>query len=181
MKMKKLLALVLSAIMAVSMLTACGGGGKAGALNLSEVNSIIHENGGETDVKSSTTLNNALKSVANTLKQSGNYNSDAAMAALTAIRHYPIQENGNNWLSYRAGGAYAFSDAEMKAEGLTAEKIIALAILTSEEALENQLAGEDFQNIKITNTFYAGAETVTATNGALYWIIGFEFETKATA
>ncbi|HIZ57127.1 MAG TPA: hypothetical protein H9725_00840 [Candidatus Faecalibacterium gallistercoris] len=53
--------------------------------------------------------------------------------------------------------------------------------MASEDALEDQLAGEDFQNIKITNTFYAGATTVTTANGTLYWIIGFEFETKATA
>ena len=28
---------------------------------------------------------------------------------------------------------------------------------------------------------HAGATTVTTANGTLYWIIGFEFETKATA
>ena len=37
MKMKKLLALVLSAVMAVSMLAACGGGGATNILNRSEV------------------------------------------------------------------------------------------------------------------------------------------------
>ena len=30
-------------------------------------------------------------------------------------------------------------------------------------------------------TACAGATTVTTANGTLYWIIGFEFETKATA
>ena len=73
------------------------------------------------------------------------------------------------------------SDEEVKADGVTAEEVIAIASLASEDALEDQLAGEDCQNIKITNTFYASATTVTTANGTLYWIIGFEFETKATA
>ena len=45
MKMKKLLALALSAIMAVSMLTACGGGSKSGSLDLSEVKDTVAEAG----------------------------------------------------------------------------------------------------------------------------------------
>ena len=53
MKMKKLLALVLSAVMAVSMLTACGGGGSS-SLNVGEVSSLLNNEGYDVTVRSST-------------------------------------------------------------------------------------------------------------------------------
>lgn len=180
MKMKKLLALVLSAVMAVTMLTACGGGGnKAGSLNLSEVNSVIREHGGETRVKNSTTLNNALLNVADILQKNGTYTTDAGTAALKSVRGYPIQESGSTWVREVSGGAMVFSDTEMKAEGLSPEDAIGIMIAAVEQGLENQLAG--FQNLDITITFYAGATTVTAENGTMYWVIGYEFDTRASA
>ena len=178
-KIKKLLALALSAVMAVSMLTACGGGGKAGSLNLGEVNSVISEYGGETRVKNSNTLNNALRSVADTLQKNGTYTTDAGTAALEEIRGYPIQENGNNWVREVSGGVMVLSDAELKAEGMTAEDAVGIMIAAVEYGLDEQLAG--FQNLNFTIVFYAGATTVTAENGTLYWVIGYEFDMKASA
>ena len=71
MKMKKLLALVLSAVMAVSMLAACGGGG--GSLNLSEVNAIVSEYSGSIRVRSSGALNSAIRGPAAYLEQSNSF------------------------------------------------------------------------------------------------------------
>ncbi len=179
MKMKKLLALALSAVMAVSMLTACGGGSKAGSLNLSEVNSVINEYGGETRVKNSNTLNNALRSVADTLRENGTYTTDAGTAVLKEIRGYPIQESGSNWVREVSGGTIVISDAELKAEGMTAEDAVGIMIAAVEYGLDKQIAG--FQNVDFTIVFYAGATTVTAENGTLYWVIGYEFDMKASA
>ena len=55
MKMKKLLALVLSAVMAVSMLTACGGSGSS-SLNVGEVSSLLSDEGYDVTVGSSSDL-----------------------------------------------------------------------------------------------------------------------------
>lgn len=179
MKMKKLLALALSAIMAVSMLTACGGGGKAGSLDLGEVNSVINEYGGETRVKNSNTLNSALRNVADILQKNGTYTNEAGTAALKEIRGYPIQESGSNWVREVSGGTIVISDAELKAEGMTAEDAVGIMITAVEYGLKEQLAG--FQNINVSITFYAGATTITAENGTLYWVIGYEFDTRVSA
>ena len=76
MKMKKLLALVLSAVMAVSMLAACGGGGGAKnvPVNTSKVEEYLAQAGyGDIDVSSSTIAKNAAKQAASVVEKI-NYN-----------------------------------------------------------------------------------------------------------
>ena len=79
MKMKKLLALALSAIMAVSMLTACGGGSKSGSLDLSEVKDTVAEAGVSVKVSSNNELTSAVRAVASVLKQNNTFDSQTAI------------------------------------------------------------------------------------------------------
>lgn len=79
MKMKKLLALVLSAVMAVSMLTACGGGGEGtgssgiggssgNALDIDKVNAFIVASGSNAYTHNSSELNGALRATITQMK-----------------------------------------------------------------------------------------------------------------
>lgn len=72
MKIKKWLALALSAVMAVGVLTACGGGG-GGSLNTGEVNSMIAKAGSDITITAPSELKNAVNSTAKELAQSGAY------------------------------------------------------------------------------------------------------------
>lgn len=69
MKWKKWIALALSAVMAVSMLTACGGGG--GSINTSQVNSILKQAGSEITVTSPSELKTAVQNTAKEMTSRG--------------------------------------------------------------------------------------------------------------
>lgn len=72
MKMKKLLALALSAIMAVSMLTACGGGSsgvKTTSIDCEAVETIFSEIGIELDVSTAGAAATVAKGMANDSKE----------------------------------------------------------------------------------------------------------------
>ena len=57
MKMKKLLALILSSLMALTVLTACGGGSHGNELDLGELNAMISNAGGDFTVRADRGLN----------------------------------------------------------------------------------------------------------------------------
>ena len=116
MKMKKLLALALSAIMAVSMLTACGGGGESGSmigissgnkLDMDRVNAYIAASGSNVIVKNSGVLNGALKA---TVAWAGPAYSLGSTTNISRklrndIRKYPITDTNTitGWYSYTDG------------------------------------------------------------------------------
>ena len=87
MKMKKLLALVLSAVMAVSMLAACGGGGATNILNRSEVEQIIYDAGVDIDVGSSSEVTRAIRYGAELIKER-NYSSLSVSYLSNQLRDY---------------------------------------------------------------------------------------------
>lgn len=66
MKIKRWIALVLTAVMAVSVLTACGGSGSnvSGYLSNNEVNSLLETAGSEIAVVNDPSLNNAVRNAA---------------------------------------------------------------------------------------------------------------------
>ena len=84
MKCKKFLALVMSAVLSVSMLTACGGGGSgvSGSLNESKVNSLLkNEAGSNVQIVKDNDLDDAVKAGAERIVSTGNSNSASAVVA----------------------------------------------------------------------------------------------------
>ena len=62
MKLKKWLAVALSAVMAVGVLAGCGGGGTGGSLSLSKVNGLLSEAGSSVTVTPDDALDSAVQS-----------------------------------------------------------------------------------------------------------------------
>ena len=110
MKMKKLLALALSAIMAVSMLTACGGGSKSDSLDLSEVKDTVAEAGVSVKVSSNNELTSAVRAVASVLKQNNTFDSQTA---IDEIQKRITTKPGSNVIE--TATAIVLSDAEIRA------------------------------------------------------------------
>lgn len=76
MKIKKFVALALSAVMAVSVLTACGGGSStSGSLSNNQVNGLLEEVGSDLKVVNDSALNNAVRSAAATISSTGSTSS----------------------------------------------------------------------------------------------------------
>lgn len=121
MKVKKLLALVLSALMAVTMLTACGGGSGAGktvSIDRSEVEEIFAEMGYDVDVKTS----NAATAIA---KQTAAWIEEVNYA--TAVEQVTT-EVGNNFPTDAVGGCSFIAKADLEAQDAPVEGVAALAI-----------------------------------------------------
>lgn len=176
MKMKKFLALVLSAVMAVSMLAACGGGG--GSLNLSEVNAIVSEYSGSIRVRSSGALNSAIRDTAAYLEQSNSFTEAVASSRLTQIRAYPISDVSlaADHMSVAMGDATVVSESDLASMGMSIEDIVALALLAAEAEMKADSDYAEMEKAGWDITWYAGATKATAKSGAGYWVIGFEVE-----
>ncbi len=77
MKIKRWISLALTAVMAVSVLTACGGGtnGVSGYLSNNEVNSLLETAGSEIAVVNDPSLNNAVRNAAGEVASTGSTSS----------------------------------------------------------------------------------------------------------
>ena len=116
MKMKKLLALALAAVMAVSMLTACGGGGNAVSIDRGEVEDILAEAGYEADVSTSLVATVAAKQAA-ALIEDENY-----ATISTALVGAEI----TNSLPQGMMGYYMFAaQADLEANSVSVENLVA--------------------------------------------------------
>lgn len=118
MKVKKLLALVLSAIMAVSMLTACGGGNgvKTVSVDRREVEKLYADVNYEIEVTTSNIATTAAKQVAEmiTERDFGSVTQDFLSTELS------------RYLPQGAVGMYMFSSkANMEASSVTVETLVA--------------------------------------------------------
>ncbi len=73
MKIKKFVALALAAVMAVGVLTACGGGGSgaSGSVSTSQVNSLLSKAGSDIKVTTDSSLNNAVRAAASDVASTG--------------------------------------------------------------------------------------------------------------
>ena len=162
MKMKKLMALVLSAVMAVSMLAACGDGLRGGDVNLNKVNSILADDY-DMDVKAqnSNDLNVALIEVAHKLKKDGPITSDNANVLLSQSRNYPLM----NGTFMRIGGASVATNTEIETYygGLDEAAATLVAALS---VAAGQQYGVSMDAIDI----YVSAQKVNDT----YWLIAAE-------
>ena len=161
MKMKKLLALALSAVMAVSMLAACGDGLRGGDVNLNKVNSILADDYGmDVKAQNSNDLNVALIEVAHKLKKDGPITSDNANVLLSQSRNYPLV----NGTFVRLGGAGIATNAEIEAYGgldeMAATLVVALSVA----------AGQQYGVSMDAIDFYVSAQKVNDT----YWLVAAE-------
>ena len=175
MKMKKLMALVLSAVMAVSMLAACGGGG--GSMSLGEVNALLDAAKCEAHVSSSSNLTSAVHDVANYLEDMGTFNSSVATARLALIREYPRQVEGNNRVSYTTGAAMVFTDAELKSAGYdSVEEALADAIAQADAPVRAYLdALVQSVGVRYELNYWASATKAVSENKTEYWVLAFEY------
>lgn len=171
MKMKKFLALVLSAVMAVSMLAACGGGG--GSLSISDVNSILRELDSDARVTSSANLNSATRATANYLEEMGTFTNEAATSRLNAICGYPQETTSDNYYSLTVGSAVVATEAEIKSAGYDSmEEAIADAVLALEDAFDTTLkplavvAGATYDV-----DYHASATKAVSENKTEYWVM----------
>ena len=72
MKCKKFLALVMTAVLSVSMLTACGGGGGvSGSLDLNEVDTLLENAGSDINVVKNNKLDSAVRDAAESIVSTG--------------------------------------------------------------------------------------------------------------
>ena len=93
MKLKKWLALALSAVMAVGVLAGCGGGSSGGgSLDLDEVNDLITAAGGNMTVRSLDELDNGLRSAVSTMQD------EDATTSLTLAANEALADS-MNWTS----------------------------------------------------------------------------------
>lgn len=179
MKAKKFAALILALVMALTMLTACGGGG--GSMSLSEVNSILSDKGSSVRVISDSELNSAVKTTAASLQKNGVYTSEAAQAQLNEL----VAEMNEDPL--KVPYAFVVSDADLKKgadlstagiEGLTGivdspEKAVASSVQLMEMVVEATFKNPD--GVK----YAASAATFEADNGTVYWVISVEMIVNA--
>lgn len=76
MKCKKFLALVMTAVLSVSMLTACGGGGGvSGSLDLNEVDTLLESAGSDINVVKNNKLDSAVRDAAESIVSTGSTSS----------------------------------------------------------------------------------------------------------
>ena len=142
MKVKKLLALVLSALMAVTMLAACGSGSESGStigisggnkLDMDRVNAYIAASGSSVIVKNSSVLNGALKA---TVAWAGPAYSLGSTTNISRklrndIRKYPITDTNTitGWYSYTDGAAKSISENDLLNSGKSLDEVAADFVL----------------------------------------------------
>ena len=175
MKMKKLMALVLSAVMAVSILAACGDGLRGGDVNLNKVNSILADDY-DMDVKAqnSSDLNVAVIEVAYKLKKDGPITTDNASLLLSQSRNYPL----TNGTFTRMGGAMVFTNAEIEALGGLDEAaafVVATADASIDAAAESLGISSDLVDGAVD--IYISAQKVNDN----YRVIAFELRVNVAA
>lgn len=128
MKVKKLLALVLSALMAVTMLTACGGGNgiKNVSVNNSEVEAIFAAENIEINVKATSAAKTVAKAIASAMSELNSdviyEDSSKQILANALVNSYPSD-------GY-VGNCYYITRAEMESVGADVETVAATAVAT---------------------------------------------------
>ena len=125
MKMKKLLALALAAVMAVSMLTACGGGGNAVSIDRGEVEEILAEAGYEADVSTSLVATVAAKQAAALIEDENYATITTALVGAEITNSLPQGMVGYYMLA---------AQADLEANSVTAESLAVGTIRKLSEA-----------------------------------------------
>ena len=105
MKCKKFLALVMSAVLSVSMLTACGGGGGgvSGSLDLNQVDDLLEIAGSDIHVERNNKLDNAVRDAAERIVSTGS-TSGADRVVSNAMEWSLNNFVGNAWNDFVNSG-----------------------------------------------------------------------------
>lgn len=116
MKLKKWLALALSAVMAVGVLAGCGGGSTGGgSLSLNEVNGLLADAGSKASVTADEDLDEAVKAAVSEMKADENFSSPAANAIVWEAMQWPSV----SLTGVKAGGAYVIAEDDLE-DGINA-------------------------------------------------------------
>lgn len=198
MKCKKILALVMAAVLSVSMLTACGGGGGGGSLNTGKVNSMIDQAGSEIKVTAPSELRNAVSSTAKELVQSGAYrNSALATTKLNSKMETPalglMATSGRFCMAYIVSerdietGGEASAMASMLGIGKTnmgnlgwvdtPEGVAAAIVLGIDGGIDtyiNRLLSIFPAKATVSADYAICATKMTGSNETNYWLFGVE-------
>ena len=202
MKCKKFLALVMTAVLSVSMLTACGGGGGGTSMSIKDVNDCLETVESDIRVTTDSNLNNAVRKAADEMKASGSF---SPAIANTKIRSYMkwstidiikdivgsiIQLNPFIDTSYGIGYAIEESRLERGVNvnelaslvGIRSEQINSIGTVTTPEQFSAAVViavDEAIQNIMpawlekiVTFDYNVSARRVTTEDGVSYWVFG---------
>ena len=147
MKAKKLLALFLTALMALTILTACGGG--SNKLDMDDVNAKVVSMGGDAVVENDGRLNSAVRAVANEFRRRSTYSAAAANDIMVDLLPN---------LTWRLSTA-VLTEADVLADGGSPEQIAASGCVTQQET-----NGDGYE-------YYAYAMSVENADDEVIWII----------
>ncbi len=198
MKIKKLLALALSAVMAVGVLTACGGGGGSsvsGSLSNNEVNRLLKSVGSGITVENDTKLNNAVRSAASEITSSGSTSS--VQSTISSNMKWSISSNISNAIknfissgglmgidmSYgstyvieenqlktntSAGGIWSSVDNISSLEPINTPEKFAAAMVLVEESKNGWISSAT--NNVVRFTYNVSASKAKTSDGTVYWV-----------
>ena len=197
MKCKKLLALVMAAVLWVIMLTACGGGGSgvSGSLSTSEITALLKEVDSEASIDPSPKLNDAVTVAAKEMVASGSFSGTKANSMIAKTMGWPELD----LLSLKARTGLACVIEEERLErgigineiasllGIRTDKISKLGTVDSPEkfAVAVVLAADEsvgkllskLSGGNITFDYNVSARKGKDANGDTYWL----FAGQATA
>lgn len=197
MKIKKLLALALSAVMAVGVLTACGGGGGSsvsGSLSNNEVNRLLKSVGSGITVENDTKLNNAVRSAASEITSSGSTSS--VQSTISSNMKWSISSNISNAIknfissgglmgidmSYgstrvieenqlktnTSAGIWSSVDNISSLEPINTPEKFAAAMVLVEESKNGRISSAT--NNLVRFTYNVSASKAKTSDGTVYWV-----------
>ena len=110
MKLKKWLAVALTAVMTAGMLAGCGGGGTGGSLSINQVNRLLVDAGSDVTAQSSELLDNAVKTAVDAMETDGTFSTQKAMESIDdTLGVFSIDLTG-----IKAASAYVITEDELE-------------------------------------------------------------------
>lgn len=110
MKLKKWLAVALTAVMTAGMLAGCGGGGTGGSLSINQVNRLLADVGSDVTAQSSELLDNAVKTAVDAMETDGTFSTQKAMESIDdTLGVFSIDLTG-----IKAASAYVITEDELE-------------------------------------------------------------------
>lgn len=208
MKIKKLAALALAAVMAASVLTACGGGsGASGSVSTSQVNGYLDDVGSDINVTTDSSLNNAVRTAASNISAGGSISAAYSTVSskmnwsvesnfIGAIRKY-IASDGLTGLNMSYGSVQVVESEDLQrgvsmgilgAMGTNGDKIAKLGELNTPEkvsaAMILKIDGmigtlSDMSNNLVRFTYNASATKAKTQDGTVYWVFATQVNVHA--
>ena len=203
MKIKRWISLALTAVMAVSVLTACGGGtnGVSGYLSNNEVNSLLETAGSDIEVTNNSTLNNAVRNAAAEVASSGSTSSVdrsirnamgwKASDVVSSIVNQFLGSLGIIGPDLKLGLTAVVKEEDLKnntgSGGLagwigntskiapinTPEKYAATLVLAADNSIGRL---SDLSENRIRVTYNVAGSKATAPDGTVYWVFAAQIQ-----